>query len=155
MAKHKDKKRTRKIKRKIRKKIKAIILFIGSVVAVILTILQIHDWVEKNKKIDTDKDSFRWKESITETISAGDTLIFPICFFPDKSCTMEFRVLFEIVNDGEKYYIDTPLTPISFAVSSFPGYSIEINNPINNKKDIDLEDSLIISYPYNDATIIH
>lgn len=105
-------------------------------------------------KIDTDYKDFRWEENISELIDIGETMIFPICFFPDRSCTMEFKILFEVINDGKKSFISTPLTKISFSVSSIPGYSDISMESIDEDFIFDLENS-IVSYPKNNATIVH
>ena len=84
-------------------------------------------------KIDTNKNKFSWGEEILESIQSGETLVFPICFFPDKSCTMEFKILFEIVNNGNKAIISTPVTKTTFTVSSIHDYALVLRHSIDEK----------------------
>lgn len=82
-------------------------------------------------KINTDNTSFKREENISEQINAGDTLVLPICFFPDKSCSMNFKISFEVVCDGKKSIISSDINELVFQVSSIPGLSYERNQEIN------------------------
>lgn len=110
-------------------------------------------------KINTDSENFLWEESILEFIDQGETLVFPICFFPDKSCSLKLKVSFEIVNDGRKEMISTDFSKMQFAVSSIPEWNSMIIHPIEDMEIMDGDGrrlikndiNSIISYPENPA----
>lgn len=81
-------------------------------------------------EIDTTKDKFLLEESITEFIDQGETLALPICFFPDKSCSLKLKISLEIVNDGIKEMISTEIPEMYFTVSSIqnPKISCSFND---------------------------
>ena len=83
-------------------------------------------------KIDTNNHDFVWEENIIEFIDSGETLVFPICFFPDKSCSLTLKISFEIVNDGRLEIICLDSKEMRFAVSSIVGWNGTINCPIED-----------------------
>lgn len=105
-------------------------------------------------KIDTDNNNFRWEENILEFVKAGDTMALPICFYPDKSCTMQFKIMFEIVNDGKRSFISTPLTKTAFEISSMKVDYQEDIESLDSETVDDLNEYIIISYPKNKTTIV-
>lgn len=108
--------------------------------------------------IDTLEENFLWEESILEFIPQGETIVLPVCFFPDKSCSLKLKIAFEIINDGKKELISTELLDMYFSVSSIPEFNDKICIPIENLKDMTEMDSYfgtIISYPENPATLTH
>lgn len=108
-------------------------------------------------KIDTEKDNFLWEESISEFIDQGETLVLPICFFPDKSCSLQLKISFEIVNDGKKEIISTEVYEMYFTVSSIPGWNFKICSPVDDVRamgkeeleSININNDVIVSYPEN------
>lgn len=110
-------------------------------------------------RIDTDSRKFFWEESILEFIDQGETLVLPICFFPDKSCSLKLEISFEIVNDGKKEIISTGFKKMHFFVSSIPEWNSMIVHPIEDIESMNEEDreflknssNNIISYPENPA----
>lgn len=114
-------------------------------------------------KIDTTNENFLWEESIVEFIDQGETLILPICFFPDKSCSLKLKISFEIVKDGEKEIISTELTDMYFTVASIPGWNYKVSSPVEDIKGIsedemqiiDSNNDAIVTYPQNSAIKIH
>lgn len=110
-------------------------------------------------KIDTENDNFLWEESISEFIDKGETLVLPICFFPDKSCSLKLKISFEIVNDGKKEIVSTETSEMHFTVASIPGWNYKLSNPVDDIKNINKEEmeninsnnDVIVSYPENSA----
>ena len=106
-------------------------------------------------KIDTEKDSYYWEESILEFIDQGETLVMPVYFFPDKSCSLQLEIIFEIINDGKAETISTDVNEMHFSVASIPGWNYVINHPIEevslmSEDELKYMDSeTIISYPYS------
>lgn len=108
-------------------------------------------------KIDTEKDNFLWEESISEFIDQGETLVLPICFFPDRSCSLKLKISFEIVNDGKKEITSTEASEMYFTVSSIPGWNYKLSSPVDEIRDmsdeemenININNDVIVSYPEN------
>lgn len=110
-------------------------------------------------KIDTENHNFLWEESISEFIDQGETLVLPICFFPDRSCSLKLKISFEIINDGKKEIISTKLSEMYFTVASIPGWNYKISNSIDDVESISKEEmeilesneEIIVTYPENPA----
>lgn len=111
-------------------------------------------------KIDTDNQEFLWEENILELIDSRETLVFPICFFPNKSCSLLLNISFEIVNDGKREMISTGLERMHFSVSSIEGWNDVINYPIEEVLCLEdheaadffeSEGNMVISYPFSPA----
>lgn len=101
-------------------------------------------------KIDTEKEHFRWNENIMETIESKRMLVIPLCFFPDKSCTMKFHFILKIETDGDSYYVASPLAEVEFFIPSCG----TANNDLKNYKRSESHMDVILSYPKQKATML-
>ena len=72
-------------------------------------------------KIDTSKEHFTYEQGISEIINAGKIDVFPICIYPDRACTIKFRIGFDIMYEDniERIYADE--RELNFFVSSIDG----------------------------------
>lgn len=110
-------------------------------------------------RIDTAAENFSWEKPISEFIDQGETLVFPICFFPDKSCSLNLKISFEIVNDGKTHTISTETSKMYFTVSSIPGWNYKISKSVDDVKSISKEEmeilgsneEIIVTYPESPA----
>lgn len=66
--------------------------------------------------IDTSKSSFSYQDSIEEYIQPNETLTLPICFYPDKSCSMTFYVEFTAVYGNDEIVIQSDPVTLTFEV---------------------------------------
>ena len=102
-------------------------------------------------QVDTSREIYTWSEKISECVEGKQTLVLPICFFPDRSCTMEFEIVLKIEHDGKSYYISTPLTEANFTVSSYWKYCADLK--FYNEENQLIHSETIVSYPEIDATM--
>lgn len=102
-------------------------------------------------QVDTSKETYTWSEKISECVEGKQTLVLPICFFPDRSCTMEFEIILKIEYDGKSYFISTPLTEANFTVSSY--WKCYADLKFYNEENRFMHSETIVSYPETDATM--
>lgn len=103
-------------------------------------------------RIDTSQPSFNYEETIRESIQSQETLALPICFFPDKSCSIRFHIEFSALHNGKQTFCQSDPVTLEFEVSSINtaekynagDYStLELTQIAN-----DYAGSCIISYPF-------
>ncbi len=108
--------------------------------------------------IDTSKSFFSYKDSIEEYILPNETLTLPICFYPDKSCTMTFYVEFTAVHDGKEITIKSDPITLEFEVLSIGGNGIYDATEYSeyDLKKISYEERgfCLVSYPFIDKFAI-
>lgn len=75
-------------------------------------------------RIDTNKQSYKREETVKEFIKPSETLMIPICFFPDKSCTLDFEIEFEVIKEGKKTSIKTGNVSYHFQTFSREGLGL-------------------------------
>lgn len=93
--------------------------------------------------IDTDNDSFVLDVNVSECIPAGSILELPLCFFPDRSCTFSYYVMFEVFDGFESYTIKTEGQDIEFVVDSCCDVNVKDISNMSNQ-----EQYFFITYPY-------
>nr|DAZ09019.1 MAG TPA: hypothetical protein [Caudoviricetes sp.] len=71
-------------------------------------------------RIDTSSKNYRKEFDVAENVEGNNRLELPICFYADKTCSLKFRVVLEIIygNDNRKKNISTDWAEIKFHVSS-------------------------------------
>lgn len=67
---------------------------------------------------DFHTKNFIYEDNISEFVDAKKTLAIPICFSPNKSCRMKFKVELDINNNGKIKKISTPVVSAKFYISS-------------------------------------
>lgn len=77
-------------------------------------------------KIDTSNKKYEYEYNISECIKAKERMELPICFYPDKSCSLMFRVTFTIAynNSNDRMNVSTDWAEIKFQVSSISSYGL-------------------------------
>ncbi len=101
--------------------------------------------------VDTSKSEFQKDFNVNETVNAGEILDIPICFFPNKSCYMDFYIEFTIFNGSNEEIISSDLKNIEFNVSSIDAKYINLDNCIVDLQSIysNSDGRYYISYPDN------
>ena len=103
-------------------------------------------------KVDTSKRKYSKSENISEIIGAGEILVLPICFYPDKACNMTFKVGFEIENKGKQQIVYSDPRQLEFYVSSCPEDNLNyeadtyMGEAIGDLSEVRAD--CLISYPY-------
>lgn len=101
--------------------------------------------------IDTNLNTYRKEFNVNETIGAGEIFDIPICFFPNKSCSMSFYIEFSVFNGYNEQIISSDSRNIEFHLSSIDSKYVNFDNSIIDLQSIyDDENSIYyISYPDN------
>lgn len=66
--------------------------------------------------VDSSASSHEWSEGIVETVEAHSSTVLPICFFPDQSCTMRYKLT--LVDSKDRRW-STPVVEAEFDVDSY------------------------------------
>jgi len=93
--------------------------------------------------VDTDNNNFAFEAEINENIAAGDILELPICFFPDRTSSFSFHIVFEVFDGYKNYFIESNTYNINFCVDSY-----EMKNYKKNKEYISKDSCIFGTYPY-------
>jgi len=77
-------------------------------------------------KIDTSNEKYTYEYNISECIKAKERIELPICFYPDKSCSLKFRVTFTVVynNSNDRMNVSTDWAEVKFQISSIAPYGL-------------------------------
>lgn len=110
-------------------------------------------------RIDTSRDTYKHEYNISEIVQANDRLELPICFYPDKSCSLKFRVILEAVynNKNETMEIATDWAMIGFQVSSIGGDVRDADSYDIDAMQAELERSpglVKVTYPFADLELM-
>lgn len=104
-------------------------------------------------KVNTETNSYKEEEIISENINPHDRLELPICFSAEKTCTFDFRIGFTILTHNNKE---------KMVWSDYANFKIEVSSvdiATENAKDYSKSELLeniygfyggIVSYPYVD-----
>lgn len=95
--------------------------------------------------INTDQNTFIKEFNINESINSNNILDVPLCFFPDKSCSFDFYVEFDIFDGINIETIKSEIKHLYFDISSVYSKWINIDENIVNLQD---EYCDYITYPY-------
>ncbi|MCI8347496.1 MAG: hypothetical protein HFJ12_06100 [Bacilli bacterium] len=108
-------------------------------------------------KINTSSENYEYSFNISESIKAKERIELPICFFPDKSCSLKFRISFTVVyNNNDRMNISTDWAELKFQISSL--YPYGLNNVLDFNKEQLLEiiheyaGDVKVTYPFVDRT---
>lgn len=66
--------------------------------------------------VDADAESYEWSEGIATTVEGHGNAILPICFFPNKSCSMSYMIT---LNYSDTEGVTTPEREAEFTVDSY------------------------------------
>lgn len=69
--------------------------------------------------IDTDMENYEFSSNINEGIPKGSTLELPICFFPNKSCSLTYYVEMEVFDGIKNYRIQSEKKDVCFKIHSY------------------------------------
>ncbi len=107
--------------------------------------------------IDTyDDASFEFSCYIQESIKTGECLEIPVFLFPNRSCSFDYYIEFEVGIDGKTEIIRSKTEKVEYIVNSY--YDRIIDKP-DEAEDIIKngsfypEDVGLISYPFNEGWI--
>ncbi len=109
-------------------------------------------------KFNTNKSSFKYERRIFEEIGSGQTIIIPICVYPDQSCTFDLDIKFQYLYNGKEKYIHCQKKGIKIDIDSS-----QVNEYKKDVSNIDISDvekdifnwpgQVILSYPAIDSAI--
>ncbi|EOS34996.1 hypothetical protein C804_01122 [Lachnospiraceae bacterium A4] len=100
--------------------------------------------------INANLNKDRIEYYVNEIIPPGKILDIPICFFPNKSCNMEFYTEFNIFNGFDEKIISSEVRNVQFKISSINSHYINIDNKTFDLQHISgIENDYYISYPDN------
>lgn len=107
-------------------------------------------------KIDTTYDTYEYTFNISASIKDKERIELPICFFPDKSCTLKFRVKFTAVYKNKRIPVETDWAKLKFQVSSVSSYNLNDVRGFRKEELIEMihkyPGEVIVTYPAVDRT---
>lgn len=68
--------------------------------------------------IDTSQNSFTLSKDLSESIPSEQILQIPLCFYPDKSSSLNYSVEFEVFDGQDTYTISSDSMQTNFKISS-------------------------------------
>lgn len=101
--------------------------------------------------VNSNLNAFMKEFNVNDTVEVGEILDIPICFFPNKSSSMEFHVEFDIFNGKNEETISSDIRKMEFNIPSsgtnyvnFDNCTIDIQEIYNDSSGL-----YYISYPDN------
>lgn len=76
-------------------------------------------------EIDTSKNEFVYTENISEIVKSGEIKRLPICFYPDTSCNMKFRVTLKMTHRNKERIITSDERELAFSIADEEDTRIE------------------------------
>lgn len=99
--------------------------------------------------VNSNLSTFQKEFNVNETINVGEILDIPICFFPNKSSSMEFHVEFDIFNGFSEETIFSDIRKMEFSIPSTGTQYVNFDNCTVDVQEIynNTESRYYISYP--------
>ena len=100
--------------------------------------------------VNSNLNTFQKEFDVNESINIGEILDIPICFFPNKSSSMDFHVEFDIFNGTSEETVSSDIKKLEFNIPSTGTQYVNLDNGIIDIQEIYNSDSrFYISYPDN------
>lgn len=99
--------------------------------------------------VNSNLSTFQKEFNVNETINVGEILDIPICFFPNKSSSMEFHVEFDIFDGFSEETVSSDIRKIEFSIPSTGTQYVNFDNCTVDVQEIynNTESRYYISYP--------